>query len=215
MRRLFRQLYADVLWYEQVQATTPLVRPFLLLCLFVPLGSLFGLMIHRFGFWVNHRFGKIHEGSYLRAVLKFYYWLGRYLLVVFRKIEIEENSEFGSKIWLSNKGNLLLGAKKIGKQCIINHNVTIGYGFGAGQKMNRPELGDRIWIGPNTVIHGGIIIGSGVLIMANSVVGKNIPDNCIVGGNPARIIARNVNITDRVLFKEYAEQDYPFFPNGK
>ena len=212
MNTIFQQIHSDALWYGQVQRTGLLLRPFLYFYSIVPINSLFSLTIHRFGFWVNHRFGATHKGIFFRAFLKSIYWLGKYLSVIFLKIEIDENAELGPAIWLSNKGNILLGLRVIGKQCIINQNVTIGYGIGTGQKMGRPQLGDRIWIGTNSVIHGGITIGSGVLIMPDSVVGKNIPPNCIVGGNPARIVARNVDITDRAIFAKYAGTKSKIFP---
>lgn len=49
-------------------------------------------------------------------------------------------------------------------------------------------IGDCVWIGANTYIREGIIIGNNAIIGANSVVTKNVPDNAIVGGVPARII---------------------------
>ncbi len=182
------------------------------MCLVVPCSSLFSLMVHRFGVWVDHRYGDSYEGGYLRSILKLLYWSGRYISVIFRKIEIEEAAELDSDIWLSNKGNILLGPKQIGKNCIINQNVTIGFGFGVGQEMDRPQLGDWVWVGANSVIHGGIRIGSGVLILPDSVVGKNIPPGCIVGGNPAKIIKRDVTITDSKIFNVYAGPKGPPFP---
>jgi acetyltransferase-like isoleucine patch superfamily enzyme len=47
---------------------------------------------------------------------------------------------------------------------------------------------DDVWIGANSVITSGVIIGKGSVIAAGSVVTKNIPNNAIVGGVPAKII---------------------------
>ncbi|WP_298156228.1 sugar O-acetyltransferase [Flavobacterium sp.] len=49
-------------------------------------------------------------------------------------------------------------------------------------------IGNDCWIGGNTVICPGITIGDGVTIGAGSVVTKNIPDNVLAAGNPARVI---------------------------
>src|SRR5690606_19098793 len=50
------------------------------------------------------------------------------------------------------------------------------------------RIDDDVWIGANSVITSGVIIGSGVIVAAGSVVTKNIPQNAIVGGVPAKII---------------------------
>ena len=51
-------------------------------------------------------------------------------------------------------------------------------------------IGDDCWIGGNTVICPGITIGNGCVIGAGSVVTKNIPDNSLAVGNPAKVIRK-------------------------
>lgn len=51
-------------------------------------------------------------------------------------------------------------------------------------------LGNDIWIGQNVTIMPGVHIGDGVIIGCNSLVTKDIPAYCVVGGNPARIIRK-------------------------
>ena len=50
------------------------------------------------------------------------------------------------------------------------------------------SIGNDCWIGGNSVILPGITIGNNCTIGAGSVVTKNIPDNCVAAGNPAKII---------------------------
>ena len=50
------------------------------------------------------------------------------------------------------------------------------------------KIGDNVFIGMNTIILKGVNIGSNVIIGAGSIVNKDIPDNCVVVGNPAQVI---------------------------
>lgn len=49
-------------------------------------------------------------------------------------------------------------------------------------------IGNDVWIGGNCTILPGVTIGSNVIVAAGAVVTKDVPDNCIVGGMPARVI---------------------------
>jgi acetyltransferase-like isoleucine patch superfamily enzyme len=49
-------------------------------------------------------------------------------------------------------------------------------------------IGENVWIGEYARIQKGVNIGDNSIIAANSVVTKNVPANCIVGGNPAKIL---------------------------
>ena len=49
-------------------------------------------------------------------------------------------------------------------------------------------IGKNVWIGDKATILGGVTIGDGAVIAANSVVTKDVPAYSVVGGNPARVI---------------------------
>lgn len=55
-------------------------------------------------------------------------------------------------------------------------------------------IGKNVWIGDKATILPGITIGDGVVIAANSVVTKDVPDYCVIGGNPAKIIKQIIKI---------------------
>ena len=52
------------------------------------------------------------------------------------------------------------------------------------------KICENVWIGENAIILPGIEIGKNSIIGAGSVVTKNVPENCIVAGNPAKIIKK-------------------------
>ncbi len=51
-----------------------------------------------------------------------------------------------------------------------------------------PTIGDRVTLAANVVVIGDITIGNNVIVGAGSVVVKDVPDNVVVAGNPAKII---------------------------
>ena len=85
----------------------------------------------------------------------------------------------------------------IGNHCQITSGVHI-YTHGGGGAVRRkfPKfdcfgkvvVGDYVYIGNNASIMPGVTIGDNVLVAACSVVTKSVPDNVVVGGNPAKII---------------------------
>jgi serine O-acetyltransferase len=78
---------------------------------------------------------------------------------------------------------------KIGKNCTILHEVTIG-----AIKGGVPTIGDNVFIGCAAKILGGIKIGNNVKIGACAVVLEDVPDNATVVGFPARIVKISKNI---------------------
>ena len=51
-------------------------------------------------------------------------------------------------------------------------------------------IGDDVWIGANAVILPGVTIGSHCVVAAGAVVTKDVPDNTLVGGVPAKVIKK-------------------------
>ncbi|SHE78435.1 maltose acetyltransferase domain-containing protein [Clostridium fallax] len=49
-------------------------------------------------------------------------------------------------------------------------------------------IGDNVWIGGHATINPGVTIGNNVVVASGSVVVKDVPNNVVVGGNPAKII---------------------------
>ena len=85
----------------------------------------------------------------------------------------------------------------IGDYVMIGPNVLIStVGHPLSPKGRREHIGickpviigNDVWIGGNAVILPGVTIGSNVVVGAGAVVTKDVPDNCVVAGVPARVI---------------------------
>ena len=81
----------------------------------------------------------------------------------------------------------IINAKKVGRNFTCRQCTTIG-NKKDGDNEHLPIIGDNVTLGANVVIIGGITIGNNVVVGAGSVVVKDVPDNCIVAGNPAKIL---------------------------
>ena len=112
------------------------------------------------------------------------------------KLVIGENTYIGEQNNIRAAG----GTIKIGKNCLISQQVSIigsDHNYKKGINIqdqswkaeNRGvEIGDDVWIGCSTQIMAGVTIGSGAVIAAGSVVTKNVEENTVVAGVPAKYI---------------------------
>jgi len=80
-------------------------------------------------------------------------------------------------------GVVVNGQAKVGRNCIIAQNVTI-----AGKDGKAPTIGDWVYIGANSVILGGVKVGSNVFVGALTLVNKDVPDGAVVAGIPAKVL---------------------------
>jgi len=110
-------------------------------------------------------------------------------LFAYRGYHISSQAQIGEGFYLYHRGTVFIGPVKIGKNCCVSHNVTIGRAYKNGQ-IGRPTIGDNVWIGPGAVLAGKINIGNNVFIAPNSVVNIDVPDNAMVSGFPARYIIK-------------------------
>jgi maltose O-acetyltransferase len=128
-------------------------------------------------------------------------------------IESPFNCDYGSNIqagdnFYCNTNVCILDCARVtfGNNVWIGPNVGIytpehafvGEERAQGYEHSLPvEIGDNVWICGGVTITGGVRIGSNSIIGAGSVVIRNIPENVLAAGNPARII-REITDEDRI-----------------
>lgn len=108
------------------------------------------------------------------------------------------NIEIGDNFYSNYNCTILDVAKVIVKDNVMfGPNVSI-YAAGhpidkdtrnAGLEFGKPiTIGNNVWVGGNCIILPGVTIGDNSVIGAGSVVTKDVPENVIVAGNPAKVI---------------------------
>lgn len=103
----------------------------------------------------------------------------------------------------------------IGKECLIAHGVTIlthDHCKRVGPSILdclRVDtfIGNRCFIAVNATIMPGVHIGDECVVGAGSVVTKDVPPNCIVAGNPAKVIRKGIKMTKRAEIINWNPQD--------
>lgn len=96
-------------------------------------------------------------------------------------------NEIGPGLFIQHGFSTIICAKKIGRNCWINQQVTIGFSNGT----DFPTLGDNVTICAGAKVIGDVYIGNNSVIGANAVVVKDVPANCTAVGIPATIVRRN------------------------
>lgn len=91
----------------------------------------------------------------------------------------------GSRFGYGGIGVVIHKRAVLGKNCLIGTNITIG---GKSPHFEVPIIGSDVYIATGAKILGPITIGDNVTIGANAVVVKDVPDNAVVAGVPAKVI---------------------------
>lgn len=120
-------------------------------------------------------------------------FLARIILRHFRYrmgINIPYSTQIGPGLLIGHAGGVVVNAaSRIGCNCNISHNVTIG--STKGIRAGVPTIGDNVYIGPGAVLIGNICIGGNAAIGANAVVVEDVPEGTTVAGAPARVVSYN------------------------
>lgn len=121
--------------------------------------------------------------------------------LIFRGLRVGKNFKRLNQViiddshsWLIEIGDDVTLAPRVH---ILAHDAStksfLGY-----TKIGRVTIGNKVFVGAETVILPGVTIGSNVIIGANSTVTHDIPDGMVAAGSPARILCT----TEEYLAKE-------------
>jgi serine O-acetyltransferase len=124
-----------------------------------------------------------------------------YLSRFFTGIDIHPGAEIEDGILIDHGTGVVIGETAIIKKgCLIYQNVTLG---GTGKEVGKrhPTLKENVVVGAGAKVLGNITIQKNVRIGANSVVMRDVPENCTVVGIPGRVVKNTVSqsITEETL----------------
>ena len=156
-------------------------------------------------FWL-HALGKLLLNPRVQAVVRFRvgHVLMRRRLVALAMFlrsrslrhagaEIHPGASIGPGLCLVHSSGIVIGGSvEIGRNCRLHQGVTLGSaGVGATGTWGEPVVGDDVTIGAHAVILGPVRIGDRAVIAANAVVTKDVAEDSVVGGVPARVLRIN------------------------
>jgi serine O-acetyltransferase len=136
------------------------------------------VILYRFEHWVYKR---VHI-PVVRQSLQVFGILMRRFVGMWTGVYIHPRAEIGPGFEVHSFYGVLIGITKIGKNFTVGSGVLVNCGAGG--------IGDNVYMGPGAKIIGDAKVGNNVVIMPNSVVITDVPDNTTIAGVPARIKLR-------------------------
>ncbi len=134
-------------------------------------------------FYRNHRV--------LRYILFPYYKLKKDRTGIKFGYDICDMTEIGKGFHIAHLNGIVIHRDAVlGENVCISQCVTIGQTIKDG-RICTPVIGSNVYIAPGAKVIGGIRVGNNAAIGANAVVTKDVPDNAVVAGVPARILSYN------------------------
>ena len=153
---------------KSIKQRDPAARNGLEILLFYP--GVHALIRYR----VAHFFYKLHLKGIARLITNVArFWTG---------IEIHPAAKIGKNLFIDHGMGVVIGeTAEIGDNCTIYQCATLG-GTGKEREKRHPTLKDNVVVGAGAKVLGNITIGNNVKIGANSVVLRDVPDDCTVVG---------------------------------
>ena len=138
-----------------------------------------------FFYRINHFLWNCH----LKILARFLSQFARFLT----GIEIHPGATIGKRLFIDHGMGVVIGETTIiGDDCVLYQGVTLG-GVGTGEhKVKRhPTLLNNVMVSAGAKVIGDVTVGNNSIVGAQTVVLKDVPDNCTVVGVPAFIVKEN------------------------
>jgi serine O-acetyltransferase len=163
--------------------------------------GIWALIVYRLRRWVLTEC----KNRLIRKMLNIIGTLFQLFVEVATGIWILPQAEIGPGLYIGHFGEIIVGDTKFGKLCNISNGNSFGFA-GRGEKWGLPEIGDYVFVAPGAKVFGKIRVGNHVAVGANAVVTKDVPDNAVVVGVPAKIInydsSRDFVVFNKDKYKE-------------
>lgn len=115
-------------------------------------------------------------------------WLLSYLPPLSSLYIWTKSENFGAGTYIQHGFSTVITAEKIGENCWINQQVTIGYNNSQKYGYGRPVLGNNVRVSAGAKVCGNITIGDNSTIGLNAVVIKDVPEGSTVIPSPMLLI---------------------------
>jgi serine O-acetyltransferase len=149
------------------------------------------------GFWASSTYRLSHlihtdiKIPVIRPIFRFFAKLNQKIIEIVTGISLPSRCQIGRGLYIGHFGSIIVHPDTIiGDNCNLSQGVTIGV-LSRGKYKGVPTLGDRVFVGPNAIILGGVTIGNDAVIGAGAIVTQPVPPLAVVAGNPAKAISYN------------------------
>ncbi|NJN84051.1 MAG: serine acetyltransferase [Caldilineaceae bacterium] len=111
----------------------------------------------------------------LRQLLRLLSKFAQKLVEIITGISLPVGCEIDEGLYIGHFGPVILHPKtRMGKNCNLSQGITIGI-VQSGEREGVPTLGDRVFVGPNAIVIGGITVGEDAAIGAGAIVTRSVP----------------------------------------
>lgn len=162
---------------------------------------------------LSELFFRFGEGSFIQGPISIHYGchthIGKNCFINFNftvqddaEVTIGDHCQFGPNVTIVTPEHPLIASERKAMRRADGSEKMLCY-------AKPVHIGNGCWLGANVVVCPGVSIGDGAVIGAGSVVTRDIPENTVAVGNPARIL-REITERDSMIYKpEIMDDNYP------